>query len=484
MQHSDRESRIFSEGKIITFRNFNRDVLEYAEELRQKGVCSGEDRVLLKSHNSYSYCVALFSLMHLNLSVVLVDTQLKLEDVEKILSTTDAKWVLTDDLPALFKDECRVIPLPKPEVFDSEIDFNDKIDLKDWEKRRDAVILYSSGSTGEPKGIVKSGSSVMDNAKDTVWAMGYKNDDVFLPLVPFSHVWGFSLLINWWLTNCSLMIRSYASLSSILKPLVSNKVTVVDASPSTLFLLLQHLKKKPEILSKVRDSSVRMWCTGGGLVTQKLKEDFLYHMGRPLLDGYGSSEMGNISMGSVYDSVGCGPLIPNVQVKVLSSEKMELPLGEVGEIFVKTSGMMEGYLVAPYEYCMDLEDGWFSMKDLGYLDEENHLYILGRKDQAINRMGYTFYPAHIEKQVESLGFEAKVITVADEKKGMLLVLFVGSPEKNTATVRREVLKLLPSYMYPDKLICMEKLPCTSGGIHKINRRELEKIIFREMQTSG
>ncbi|QKG85268.1 acyl--CoA ligase [Kroppenstedtia pulmonis] len=472
MDISQKQGKLILPDRSFSHREFKADVLRFSDELQEKGLTS-DTRVILKCSNSYTFCVALFSLMHLNTSIVLMDVEMNANDMNDVQTRTHAKWFLTDDEVHVSDPACIQMKLPCFEEMTRPQGQEERdISLEGWFERRDAVILFSSGSTGRPKGIVKSGKSIFYNKQATAEAMQYRADDVLLPMVPFFNTWGFFLLIIWWLTGCSLFICNYRFTGNLTRYLINHSVTVVEATISTTYSTLQLLKSRPDLLQKVKNSSLRMWYTSGAPVSDSLKGEFYQHLGQPLLDYYGSSEAGNLTAGNLDDSVATGRVISGVEVKIVDSEGKELPPGKVGDVYAKGNALMEGYLVTPEEYRLDLKDGWMDMKDFGYFDEAGHLYVLGRKDNAIHRMGSTFYTCHMERMVEELGVLAEVVALPDERKGSYLVLFVQYPKADISSIRKKILKSIPTYMYPDKLICMDEFPFLPMG--KIDKKQLER----------
>lgn len=171
--------------------------LRTAGALRSRGVRPG-DRVLLTTDNSAAHIAALLALMHLDISVVLVDHQRTASQQAAIADRTRAGWLLHDaGDPLLSLTSTAPAPLCVEDLCGAHLgagapvaDGANGLRLGDWRGRRDAIICWSSGTTGEPKGIVRSGNSVLRNIENTARRMAYRTDDVLLPLLPFSHQYG------------------------------------------------------------------------------------------------------------------------------------------------------------------------------------------------------------------------------------------------------------------------------------------------------
>lgn len=467
---------------VCTARQLEFDALRFAARLRGLGIGSG-DRVLLQGENSYRYVVALFSLMLLDASIVLADHRLNQLDVENIAACAAVRWKLLgnsvayvaegDQSGLLYED---LDTGSKSQVFGSPaISFS----IDRWRARRDAAILWTSGSTGSPKGVVKSGRSIIDNSQRTRTAMGYCEDDVLMPLLPFSHQYGFSLLLTWWLQRCSLLVTSQYSLTaSAVRDLVMGGATVVDAVPSTYRSLLGLLQKRPNLAQEGLER-VRMWCVGGSPLSPKLAADFSEKVGAPLLDGYGLTELGNVALSSSQSPTWCGRPLQGIHVRVVDGNGRVLPPNRNGEIQVLSPDVMGGYLTEDGSLRV-LGSGWYRTRDLGCLDSEGHLCVIGRKN-AVDRMGYTLYPASVERKLEAGGCPGKIVALDDEKRGVSLVLFVEDSEERAPQYWRTKMRdLLSPHERPNVLHVLRRLPLSRNG--KVDAARLKKLAMGGSDT--
>jgi acyl-CoA synthetase (AMP-forming)/AMP-acid ligase II len=220
-----------------------------------------------------------------------------------------------------------------------------------------------------------------------------------------------------------------------------------------------------------------MWCVGGSPLTQDLEEKFNNIFGQPLLNGYGLSELGNVTLGTLECPKGCGKPLPGVDLKILDSTGNHQVDGIVGEVWIRSAGCMEGYLNRADLTQSVLQDGWFKTGDLGYLDD-GMLYVIGRSGKTVNRMGYMVSPVYIEDRIGSLGYRSCVITLEDEAKGTLLVAFIESESSQVLPVlRKEMNRVLPSYMFPDLLLPLDHFPLNRNG--KVDRLEMERTALEK-----
>lgn len=424
-----------------------KQALGLVARLTELGVRSG-DRVLLRGENSSPFVAALLALCHLDVSIVLADPQLATDQLATMCEVSAVRWAVTD-APAR-------IPLPPGSVLDlAEPDgpaatAPATISLRAWEGRRDGVVMWSSGTTGAPKAVVKSGRAVLENSRVTAVAMAYTPRDVLAPLLPFSHQYGMSLLLIWWLTGCGLLVAPYRRLERAIAAVAESGATVVDGTPPTYHGLLTLLARDPGLLGGLE--RVRMWCVGGAPLNRPLAERFLAATGHPLLDGYGMTETGNIALMLPDLIEGCGRPLPGVNVRVQ---------GDPGEIEVQTPGRLEGYL-RPDGSLAAFEDAWFRTSDLGRFDDDGVLHVYGRMN-AVHRLGHTLYPEYLERRAEECGAPVKVVAVDDERAGSMLVFFVQDSERDERHWRARLRTLLASYERPNAVVVLPRFPVNRNG---------------------
>ncbi|GII02785.1 class I adenylate-forming enzyme family protein [Planobispora takensis] len=455
-----------------------KQALGLAARLARQGVRPGE-RVLLTGENSSSFVAALLALCHLDVSIVLAAPQLAADQLAHMTRTANVRW-------AVAGATADGIPLPGSAVLDltapAAPDPADPADpaaagtivLDRWESRADAVVMWSSGTTGAPKSVVKSGRAVLENSRVTAAHMGYTRDDVLAPLLPFSHQYGMSLLLIWWLTGCGLLVAPYRRLEPALTAIAESGATVVDGTPPTYHGMLTLFARNPAHLDGLR--KVRMWCVGGAPLNRPLAERFRDATGQPLLDGYGMTETGNIALALPDLAEGCGRPLPGVEVRVRASDE-DAGEGEVGEVEVRTPGRLEGYLrpdgsLAPYD------EPWFRTRDLGRIDGNGVLHVYGRMN-AVHRLGHTLYPEYLERRAEECGAPVKVVALDDERAGAVLVFFVQDAVHDERVWRGRLRACLASYERPNAVVTLPEFPVNRNGKVDVNAlKELAAALLR------
>lgn len=451
----------------------NADALRLAARLRREGVRPGE-RVLLKADNSPSMVTALLALIHLDVSLVLLDDRQTSQECARVAKMSKGTWAVGGSA-ADFAADVRCIPMDDIENLPEESTVDDELDFSAWAQREDALITWSSGSTGLPKGIVRSGAALLGDLERSRQRIGYQETDVLLPLVPFSHFYGLTLVLTWWRLGCTLIVAPTNRLDQALKMGAEAGATIVDATPSTLHSILNLTERRPQLMVEL--ATVRMWCVGGSPMSTSFADKFAATFGLPVLDGYGSNEAGNIALASLDNPEGCGRPLDGVHVSIVGADDKPVPIGSTGEIIVQSPAMMVGYLA---------EDGTvaprntpeYHTQDLGYWDTKGNLYVVGRK-YAVHRLGHTLYPESIERRAEACGRQVKIVALDDARRGCQLVFVVADPDGSSAQLwRREIDAVLPSYELPNKVLVVDEFPLNGNG--KPDMVELRRLARNAM----
>ncbi|QCX80418.1 Long-chain-fatty-acid--CoA ligase [Streptomyces sp. YIM 121038] len=460
---------IFTGDSARTFAEFEQDTLRVAMVLRAEGVRPG-DRVLLKAGNSAAWLNAFFALMHVGASIVLVDQQEHARETARIVERTRARLCLYDDDAPMPAETPDAVYLYKLLVEASGlVPTEPAFDFDAWCALPDGLIMWSSGSTGTPKGVVKNGGRFLENLRRNADHMGHGPGDVLLPLLPFAHQYGLSMVLIAWLAECSLVVAPHRRLDRSLLMGGQCGVTVIDATPATYRSMLNLARSKADVRAAL--GGVRMFCSGAAPLDPALSDAYVDAFGQPLLDSYGSTELGNIAFATIDNPVACGQVMKGLEMTVQDDDGNVLAAGEMGELVVNTPDMMAGYL-AEDGRLDPVEQGWYRTGDLGHLDADGNLFVAGRK-LAVHRMGYTLYPEIIERRAAVAGCTVKVIALPDDARGAELVFFVEDPTGQDVTEwRRRIKDALPSYEHPNRVVVIDSFPLNRNG--KPDRRALEQ----------
>jgi len=338
-----------------------------------------------------------------------------------------------------------------------------------WESLPDGLVMWTSGSTGEPKGVVKSGGKFLRNLRRNAAQVGHRADDTLLPLLPFCHQYGLSMVLIAWLCRCSLVIAPYRRLDRALRMAGAAGATVFDATPAGYRSIAELIARRHGLRQGL--SSARMLCSGAAPLDEALVRRYVRETGLPLLDSYGSTELGNVAFATPDNPVACGRAMEGIRLRVVGEAGAALPAGAVGEIEVDSPDALEGFLEAD-GLLVPAAGGWARTGDLGLLDADGNLTVLGRKF-AVQRMGHTVYPEIVERKAARAGCSARVVALPDERWGARLVFFVEDEEGREAAYWRELLgAALPRYERPNEVVVFDRFPLNRNG--KPDKRELER----------
>ncbi|MEU2871616.1 aldehyde dehydrogenase family protein [Streptomyces olivoreticuli] len=456
---------ISPEGRIWETDEIAARIFGATELLARRGIEPGS-RVMMSGVNSPEWVVDLLALIRLDASVVLADHRATPSQRSQIRAQARVVLEISDDTggTAAPRSASNTEAVP---------------DVAAWARRQDAAISWSSGTTGSPKGIVRSGRSILDNLALSAERMGYRPDDVFLPVLPYSHQYGLSLVLCWWLGGGTLVVYGPTTrLDRALAVGVDHGLSIVDGAPSTYYGLLNLFDRRPALANALE--MVRAWCVGGAPLGRNLAARFHARTGRHLLDGYGATEVGNIALASHADPVGCGTPLPGVVVEVHDDHGRPLPNGRLGELVVRSDGLMAGHLGDDGE-IIPVSGPVHRTGDIGLLDDVGRVFPVGRK-HAVHRDGHTLYPDHLAERAESAGAQTEVVAVPDERLGCRLVFVIADPDDHEPAHWKRVLRsALARYEQPDHIVVLPALPLTSTG--KPNLAVLEKIAMTSLPAS-
>ena len=463
-------AKICGADSVRTLQEWEAAAVRMAGELRDRGV-RRSDRVLLKAENSPGYLTALLALMHLGASIVLIDYQERPEATARLIAQARVKVCISGDTTALPELDILAFTIYELQLYSAGRSASAaELDVQPWCDLPDGLLMFSSGSTGTPKAIVKSGGSFLANLRRNLDQVGHVESDVLVPLLPFSHQYGLSMVLIAWLTRCSLVVAPYRRLDHALQMAGLCGGTVFDATPATYRSMLNIARRRPVLMRVLAEA--RMLCAGAAPLDPGLVDRYAEEVGHHLLDSYGSTELGNVSFATLDNPVACGRAVEGVRLAVVDDDGAELPAGQVGEVMVLTPDVMAGYLGEDGE-LEPIARGWYPSGDFGRLTEDGSLVILGRK-RAVHRMGYTLYPEMIERRMAESGCVAKIIAIPCERRGSELIAFVQDDEDRGPDHWRAVARAaLADYEVPDRLVVIDSFPLNGNG--KPDSKRLQEL---------
>ena len=456
---------------------------------RESGLERG-DRVALMLPNVPDFVTAYFGALRAGVTVVPFSPLLKDSEVAYILDDCEAKALIAfEDFlgPARAGAKQagldRVWASTRPDgdtqglelfagaVWSSE-PFADTVQTEAGEV---AVVLYTSGTTGAPKGACLTHANMTLNVLAFTEVAGAVADDVLMAALPLFHSFGQTCVMNTaFRLGATVSLIPRFEPEPVLDAIVSDRVSIFAGVPA-MYAALMAAQRQPRDVSTLRE------CFGGGSgVPVEIIREFEQQFGAPLFEGYGLSETSPMACMNRIDSPlpgSIGTPLWGVEMKIVDDQLEELAPGEVGEVAIRGHCVMAGYLNRPEATAEAItEDGWLLSGDLGRMDEEGHFFIVDRKKELIIRGGENVYPREIEEvlhQHPAVAFAA-VVGVEDERLGEEVAALVqlnpgGSAEP--AELIDFVKERLAAYKYPRHLAIVDELPLGASG--KVLKKEID-----------
>ncbi len=351
--------------------------------------------------------------------------------------------------------------------------------LHTWADRADdddAVILYTSGTTGQPKGAELTHANLTRNAEITAETLlNATPGDVVMGCLPLFHVFGLTCGLNATVVGgATLTLLPRFDAAKALHIIARDRVTIFEGVP-TMYAGMLHSPAAAD----ADTSSLRLCISGGAAMPVEILHAFEKTFGCIILEGYGLSETSPVASFNHPDAErkpgSIGTPVTGVEMRVVDANGADVPPGEVGEIAIRGHNVMKGYWNKPEATAEAIPDGWFRTGDLARVDEDGYFFIVDRKKEMIIRGGYNVYPREIEEVLyeHPAVAEAAVVGIPHdslgEEVGAAVALKPGAtatPEELQAYVKERV----AAYKYPRHVWLEDELP--KGPTGKILRREV------------
>ena len=467
-----------------------------AAALANLGIVTG-DRVALVLPACPEFAVAMFAAAKLGAVVVPLNPRLTIPELQYMLRHSEAVAAVTieqhrgTDFLQLFEDMMPQLPELKYLVTVGKEDlwYDDRIfqfeDLLSAGSGREVpetpvdpstcfALLYTSGTSGKPKGVELSHANVMSAAAGTASTIGLTEADRVVGISALFHVYGLGPgLLGALIAGGSIILQDEGSAAATLAAVQSHGATVHFGIPTLFVTELEELRARPRDLS-----SLRLAVIAGAPVNDELIEELADAFGVPVVTGYSLTETASTVSASRPDDTPekrrftVGRPIPGTSVRIVDStdeEAGELPVESVGEIRVKGPGVMLGYYRQPKQTAESFDAyGFFRTGDLGLIDEDGFLHLVGRTKDVIIRSGFNVYPREVEARIESHPAvqEVAAVGVADELLGEAVCACVV-PVEGAIVTGQEIVdwcrETLAHDKVPDLVQFLDALPRTDTG---------------------
>jgi long-chain acyl-CoA synthetase len=497
---------LYCMGATITYRDLWEQTRAYAGALRARGIRRG-DRVAMAMPNVPDFPRVYYAVLALGAVVVPVHPLFKAEEIEYVLRDSGATLVvaaaplLGEVGPAAGIAGIPVLSVLVPDELAAQVPFprledesREGAPIERYEPTNPldaATVLYTSGTTGSPKGSVASHLALVEQVNVAlIDALEIRSEDVLFGGLPLFHSFGQTAVMNIaFRKGAAVILLPRFDAAEVLRLLVEHKATIFTAVPTMYIGLLQAAADSPA------RPSLRFAVSGGAALPTSLLDAFESTFGAPIHEGYGLTETSpTVAFNSTHEAIRPGTVgrpYWGIDVEIADAEiddRIELlPPDTLGEIVIRGHALFKGYLGRPEATAEAVVDGWFRTGDLGTRSADAVITVVDRKKDMIVRNGYNVYPTEIEQALmrHPSVTNIAVFGVADPEHGQEIHAAVVPAD--TASFDAEQLiayarEHLAAYKYPRTLHVVDALPLGPSG--KVLKRELVQRYTPSAQPRG
>lgn len=483
---------IVSHDDSITYLDLNQKVIETALYYEQMGFHNG-DVVCFICDNSIDYIVCYLAACKNGVCFIPIDSRLTSEEIFRISGIIKPTAIICEKkfsdtgYQILTKNYTREIIKEDKIIFRSNMDifyYIEKVPRHSGLSDDDFTVLFSSGTTGGPKGVIFSQEIIINQI--SIYARYFKMNESDRVLCPVTLVHSYGIFDH---ALSALMIGATLYLPNIT---LMNPRLILDIIHDEKITFFGTLPYMYDMMASIRTkktydfSSVRYMICGGAPLLEETVEKFESKFGRRINQVYGLTEVGYVSFNSeVKDPMSIGKVFNELEVKIVDADGNECSEGEAGELAIKIDYMVaRGYLDNSEEEKVMYKDGWFFTKDIVRIDPEGCLYYSGRISEFINVGGNKLTSSDIERVINSTdGVKESVVVAVNNKVGHQEIFAVVIPEglQDLKALENEIthncIKKLAAFKRPSRIKFMDTLPKTPLG--KVRRGELIDILSKE-----
>lgn len=479
-KYPDKYAVIDDLGRKFTYSEFVEEVDQFAACLKYRfGIHKG-DHVALMVYSSNEFCTAYLAIVKIGAVAVMLPTKYREPEIRSLVNKADLKCVICDsDFETWFDSDrekgVTVIsykPAPEKFAFDMYKDADYPIEPSEGGYEDHAVMMFTSGTTSESKGVMLTNFNFMHAAAAYKACFSVTDQDSTVLPVPSYMITGLSALFDLIIySGGTVYLQRIFHADQVLECIRDNKITFIHAAPTVYNLLLEQRDKFPEL------PSLRcMACGGSRTPKEKIQKIHNWLPNCEFHTVYGMTE--TTSPGTILpeDAVlsphmgSNGIPIPGLCYKVVDEEGRELPSGETGEIMVSGACILDCY----YKLDTDLyKDWWLDTGDVGYFTEEGYCYVMDRKKDMINRGGEKITSIDVENQLYQIEGVADAVVVGVPHKvygetPVALIRLEKGAEWDEAGIQEYLKSRIAKYKIPSRIIFTDEIPLTPNG--KVNKK--------------
>ncbi len=484
-----------ADGRGVDHRSFADQVWRLANGLVKQGLGRGH-RVALLSKNCNEFLCAYYAIGSIGAIMVPINYDLKPQDIDSRMKHAEVEGIIVaanflsviDDLTSTVKENLRERIIVLGEQSGKFISYEELLLSSDprlpdgYVSQDDTLYIgYTSGTTGAPKGAMVPHRAIVSGFLYKAVAYSLTDKDISINAGPYWHSAPLDFAsLAVYLGGTAIIPESFR-VQQFLQLIERHGATNSFVVPTMLQMIVDSGE-----LEKHDASSWRCIVSGGAPLLSTTKAEILARLGPVLNEFYGATECRSVAYISAKEldqrerSVGR----PNrdVEIRILSDDGIDVPGGEVGEIFVRSPGIFNGYYKDPERTRAAFRGDWFSVGDMGRFDEDGYLYLVDRKNDMIITGGENVYPNDIEHAIRGIDNVAEVAVVGlpDEKWGEIVAAFVKK-KPGTAldaeAIRTVCRSQLPPFMVPKRVEFVDELPLSEMG--KVLRRVLRQPFWQD-----
>jgi fatty-acyl-CoA synthase len=466
-----------------TWKELDMRANQFARAARQEGL-HGNDRVALLLRNGREMAEVTLGTQKLGLVACPLNTWAKPKELKNTLESADPSMLVYDSkhseqveaaahegIALVFVGEEKDA-VPGSVSYEALVDGQTSLPPPPFTRDRGSpkVVIHTSGTTGTPKGAQRNSSAAGIGAlANLLGRVPYRRDDIIFCPAPLFHSFGLATFTFACALGSTMLLPEKFDPEDSLRWIEEHKATAASFVP---VMIKRILSLDDSVKSKYDLSSLRIVMASGSSMSPELRKSAMGLFGDVLYDLYGSTEIGWVTIATPDDMKSkpktVGRAVDGIDVALFTEGDERAEPGEKGEIYIKSKILFEGYTSGDPK---NEKDGYMSIGDVGYLDEDGHLFIEGRADDMVVVGGENVYPIEIEEVIESLDGveEAAVLGIKDEEYGEVLAAFIaGSASEDEVLSRCK--SELASYKVPKRVEKLDELPRTSTG--KVLKRDL------------
>ncbi len=488
-----RKVALFVDDEKITYADILQAADRFAAFLAQKGVKRG-DKIAFFLRNSPEFVYSIFAASKLGAIIVPINTFLKEDELTYILDDSGASVLIASAVHEKVVNSSKASNLCQFIVWEEEMSaqgeqhysFDEALQTQTFVEHTasrledTAVIIYTSGTTGKPKGAMLTHKNIFSNAisgQKTIKVTPKDRGIVFLPMF-HSFTFTIGIMLPMYIGMSIVIIKSLKPFANIFKQTLLKRVSLFFGIPDVYNALAK--AKLPWYFMWF--NNIRAFISGAAPLQPKTLDAMAKKFKKAtLLEGYGLSEASPaVSMNTFkkQKAGSVGTALQGYQIKIVDGDLKEVDRGAIGDIIVKGDNVMKGYLNRPTATDETIINGWLLTGDVGYMDDEEFLFIVDRKKDLIISKGINIYPREIEETIDAfMGVAASaVIGVMDEKSGEVPVAYVELEEDveklDEAGLKKYLKEQLANYKIPKQIHVIPALPKNATG--KVLKRVLKE----------